>query len=249
MCRTFCDGLFQVTRHAGRNHRCALMRLSDNGGHFGQPVKRRPGRSAKRRHGHHAAKRQAVFCADRVCQGGHLAGRRSAALRQAGVPTFVARCVMRLVEIDLNEARDIAAYRPGPRSQHLDEPGTVNGMDHVRVPDDALGLSGLELTDEMPAQRRFKAGALGGLGRCLLIAVLADVQNALARPAVLRQGLETSRDRDQRHREVPARRFASRGDPFAALPDGTEFFFSGRITAHQVSHMRPANRPVVPFLR
>ena len=99
---------------------------------------------------------------------------------------------MSLVEIDLNEARDIAACRPGPRSQHLDQPGTVNGMDHVRVPDDALGLVGLQLTDEMPAQRRLEAGALGGLGRRLLVAVLADVAERPARPAAARQRRETS---------------------------------------------------------
>ena len=67
------------------------MRGSDNGGDFGEPVKRRPGRRAERRDGHHAAERQAVFGGDRVCQGGHLAGQRSAALRQAARARLVAR--------------------------------------------------------------------------------------------------------------------------------------------------------------
>ena len=159
---------------------------------------------------------------------------------------------MRLVEIDLNEARDIAAYRPGPRSQHLDEPGTVNGMDHVRVPDDALGLVGLKLTDEMPAQRRLKAGALGGLGRCLLIAVLADVQNAQPGQQPYVRGRKRLRDRDQRdivEATGPPLRMPRRSATRSAAEIGTEFFLSGRITAHQVSQMRPANRPVVPSLR
>ena len=51
----------------------------------------------------------------------------------------------------------------------------------VGVRDHAGGLVGLQLTDEVPGQRQAQGGSLGGLGRRLLIPVLADVTQRRAR--------------------------------------------------------------------
>jgi hypothetical protein len=55
----------------------------------------------------------------------------------------------------------------------VDQAQPVHGVDDVGVPGDAGHLVGLQLADEMPAE--VQAGAGGGLGRRLLITVLAEV--------------------------------------------------------------------------
>ena len=87
-------------------------------------------------------------------------------------------------------------------------------MHHPGVTDDARGLVGLKLPDEMPSQFRGKVRAFGRLGRRFLVPVLPHIPHAkFAEQSHVRRGKRLSHRNQRDFSRIPPHRHTGIPDP------------------------------------